>query len=155
MRRKDREITELDKIISFLDSCQTIRLGITDGEFPYIVPVSFGYEVDGKDITIYFHCAGKGKKLDILKKNKNVCVEADCFSGYLAVKDGITADYQSFIGFGKAYKCEKNEKVKGLDLLMKHCGFSGFAGGSCDLIDITEVIRIDLTEYSCKKMNIK
>ena len=44
MRRKDREVTDRNQIAAIMDSCDTCRLGLTDGQVPYIVPLSFGYE---------------------------------------------------------------------------------------------------------------
>ena len=50
MRRKDREVTDLQEIFDILLRCDTVRIGMTG---PYIVPVSFGAEiVDGK-VVIY------------------------------------------------------------------------------------------------------
>jgi len=48
------------------------RIGCTDGKLPYIVPVTYVY--DGKNIigqTL------EGLKLDIIRKNPNVCFEVD------------------------------------------------------------------------------
>ena len=38
MRRKDREITDIDKIETIIASARYMHLGMFDGEFPYIVP---------------------------------------------------------------------------------------------------------------------
>ena len=59
MRRKNREVKDLKTIIEIIDRATTVRLGINDKEYPYIVPLSFGYELDGEDIIIYFHGAKK------------------------------------------------------------------------------------------------
>jgi len=59
MRRKEREITDqqiIDKILSESIIC---RLALYDEEFPYIVPMDFGYA----DNALFFHCAREGKKL--------------------------------------------------------------------------------------------
>jgi len=48
------------------------RLACTDGKQPYIVPVTFTY--DGK----YIYCqSNEGTKLNILRKNPQVCFEVD------------------------------------------------------------------------------
>lgn len=150
MRRKDREISDFNSIVSFVESCDTIRLGINADGYPYVVPLSFGFSAyDGK-ITFYFHCAKTGKKVDLISRNNKVCVEADVNHGFVMT----TADYQSFIGFGTVIKCEGEEKIKGLDLLMKHCGYDGFHTEECRELDVTDVYRIDLDEFTCKKMNL-
>ena len=49
MRRKDREITDFDEIMKIIDKCDTCRLALFDDEFPYIVPLNFGTDVqDGQ-----------------------------------------------------------------------------------------------------------
>ena len=40
--------------------------GIGEGS-PYIVPLCFGYDAG----TLYFHSAPAGKKIDLLKNNRN------------------------------------------------------------------------------------
>ena len=47
MRRKDREITDFDEIVSIIKRCDVCRLALNDEEFPYIVPLNFGLEVRG------------------------------------------------------------------------------------------------------------
>ena len=74
MRRKDREIIEIQAIEEIIRRSLVCRLGLSDENgIPYIVPLCFGYH----DRTVYFHTAQEGKKLDILQKNDRVCVEFD------------------------------------------------------------------------------
>ncbi len=62
--------------INNLLSSQVIgRLACIDGKQPYIVPVTYCY--DG--VYIYGQ-TNEGKKLDILRKNKNVCFEVDAMT---------------------------------------------------------------------------
>ena len=42
MRRKDRKVTEPEKIREIIAAWDVLRLGLADGEYPYIVPVNFG-----------------------------------------------------------------------------------------------------------------
>lgn len=73
MRRKEKEITEQSAIEAVIHKSLVCRLGLSDGNIPYIVPVCFGYQ--GR--TIYTHGSLKGKKNDILLKNQNICFEFD------------------------------------------------------------------------------
>ena len=66
MRRKDREITDFHKMIEILNACDCCRIGLVDENEAYIVPMNFGYEVVDNSLTLYFHCAKEGKKLDAL-----------------------------------------------------------------------------------------
>ena len=73
MRRKDREVTDFKKIVSILNDCDCCRLGLVDERgLAYIVPMNFGTETDGERLTLYFHCANEGKKLDIMRANSAV-----------------------------------------------------------------------------------
>ena len=73
MRRKDREITDIRTITAILDRCKTACIAMTDGNLPYVVPLSYGYEIEEYTLILYFHCAREGRKLDMLKSNNNVC----------------------------------------------------------------------------------
>jgi len=42
MRRKDREVTEMEEIQQIFDECKVCRIGIMDENGPYIVPVNYG-----------------------------------------------------------------------------------------------------------------
>ena len=68
MRRTDKEITDRKQINSILDEAVVLHLALVDGEWPYLVPVNFGY----RDKAIYIHCAREGKKLDLARKNDRV-----------------------------------------------------------------------------------
>ncbi|MGN1194594.1 MAG: pyridoxamine 5'-phosphate oxidase family protein [Acutalibacteraceae bacterium] len=151
MRKSDREITDRKQIIDFLYSCDTVRIGFFDEEYPYVVPVSFGLDDNGETLTLYYHGAIVGKKNELARKNTNVCVEADCFNKYVRLHDGVTADYQSFIGFGKVYECLLEEKARGLELLMKHCGYDDYSADGCSIFEYTDVRKIVFESFSCKK----
>jgi len=90
---------------------------LSDGENPYIVPLSFGY----KDKTLYFHSAAKGKKIDIIRKNPRVCFEIDINSKIIKAEDACkwSMRYQSVIGYGKAVLLQNtDEKREALKIIM-------------------------------------
>ena len=104
MRRTEREIKDRADIDAIIRRCQVCRLGLADGDIPYVVPMCFGY--DGA--FLYFHCALQGRKLDILRRNNRVCFEFDVVEGFVeadeACRWGIR--YQSVIGTGTAHIVE-------------------------------------------------
>ena len=57
MRRKDREITDFNEIIEIIKKCDVCRIALNDEDFPYIVPLNFGLDVQGEQVFFYFHCA--------------------------------------------------------------------------------------------------
>lgn len=102
MLRKKREVTAPDEIMDIIRRATTLRVGFYGEESPYVVPVSFGFEIrDGKPV-FYFHGAKIGCKLDLLGKDDRVCAESDIFLGVTPTQRGITTLYESFIAFGRA-----------------------------------------------------
>ena len=116
MRRSEKEITVKSEIESIILQSMVCRLALSDGQTPYIVPLCFGYTND----TLYFHSAKEGKKLDILKRNNQVCFEFDIgvkpSPGKTACDWGMA--FQSVVGFGQALMVEDvTEKRKALELI--------------------------------------
>ncbi len=123
MRRKDREITELQEILSIINSCKVIRLAMLDESgLPYIVPLNFGYCLENGAFTFYCHSAPQGRKLDLLRRDGRVAFEMDC-RGELQTADhacGFGYYYASVIGSGTAELIEGEEKLAALSALMRH-----------------------------------
>ena len=151
MRKADREIKDFEEIKELLDECQTIRLAMHDEPYPYIVPLSYGWEERDGKLFVYFHCAKEGKKLDLITKNGNVCFEADCLEGYKSTGHGVTADYRSLIAFGKAERVYGEELVRGLELLLAHCHVEGYSARECAAMGITAVVRITVDGITGKR----
>ena len=77
MRRKDREITDMQQILSIVDRCKILRLGLFDRDYPYVVPLHYGYEFFENRLVFYMHSATEGHKLALIADNPHVCVELD------------------------------------------------------------------------------
>lgn len=152
MRKSDREITDFSSVVRLLESCDTIRLGLNGKDYPYVVPLSFGMEVREGQIVLYFHGAGEGLKHDLIAADDRVCVEADILRGYRATEHSVTADYKSVIGFGKIERVESfEERVKGLQLLLDHCGTPGYSAEACAAVPRTVVYKITLARVTGKQ----
>jgi nitroimidazol reductase NimA-like FMN-containing flavoprotein (pyridoxamine 5'-phosphate oxidase superfamily) len=123
MRRKDREITDIKDKMAIIEQCKFCRLGLSDEKYPYIVPLNYGYTYENNRLTLFFHCATEGKKIDIIKKNNNACFEVDCDTQLLEGNSPCEYGYKfkSVIGFGEILFLESNdEKSYGLKQLMRH-----------------------------------
>ncbi len=59
---------EIDQIINSCEACMVAMVDL-DGK-PYVLPFNFGY----KDSRLYIHSGPDGKKIDIWKKNPEVCI---------------------------------------------------------------------------------
>ena len=153
MRRTDREVKGYEAIIDILNRCNTIRLGINGSEYPYVVPLSFGFETVNKKITFYIHGAQEGLKHDLIAKNNKVCVEASIFHGFaeLPQQNALTTEYESVIGFGKAEIVGGSEAVKGLNLICEHAGFKNFEYGGKKALNVTRVYKIEIEKFTGKR----
>lgn len=150
MRRADKEVTDFNEIAGVLHRADTIRLGLSGTPYPYVVPLSFGYAANKGRISLYIHGAFEGHKHDLLRENPHVCVEADTLFRYEKTPRGITARYESFIGFGTAHAIAGEEAARGMSLLLEHCGFAGYV---CPREDTARTLmyRIDLESFSAKR----
>ncbi len=118
MRRKDRQTSDEAGIESIIAQSRVCRLAMIDGDRPYIVPLCFGY----RDGFLFFHGASRGKKIDLLRKNPNVCFEFDLLDGTVEAEKACdwSMKYRSVIGFGRAVFIEDpEEKRRALFVIMQ------------------------------------
>ena len=154
MRRRDREVTDMFEILGIVDRAKILRLGLFDGEYPYVIPMHFGYEYTDGRLLFYLHSAREGHKLDLIGANPNVCVELDCDAelvsgGDVACKYG--SSFASVIGRGQAQILDDvEEKMKGLALLMKNQTGRDFAF-SPEMTTAVAVIKVVVPEFSAKR----
>ena len=149
MRRSDREIKNWDDIVDVLRRADTIRLGINGDPFPYVVPLSFGFEEKDSQIVLYIHGAKEGFKHNLLEVDNRVCIEADIFHRYTNTGTGLTTEYESVIGFGIAEIITGEEAAWGMDLICTHCGFDGYVY-DMRMLEATRVYRIKLSSITGK-----
>ena len=123
MKRKDKEITDIRDKINLIKKCKVCRIGLSENNKPYIIPLNYGYDFQNNTLTLFFHSAKEGKKMDIIKKNNNACFEVDCDNQLIEAEKACKYSYafKSIIGFGKIIFFEDvNEKIYGLNKIMQH-----------------------------------
>ncbi|MCL1975647.1 MAG: pyridoxamine 5'-phosphate oxidase family protein [Firmicutes bacterium] len=155
MRRKDREVTEKKDLLEIVENCVVCRLGLTVDNWPYIVPLNYGYTWGvNEPLRLYFHCAGKGQKLDMIMKNNLACFEMDGKHQLLTAKSacGHSFVYTSIIGWGKvAILTKDEEKRQALQKIMEHqAGPGAYTFGEEELAQVT-VLCLETLEISGKK----
>ncbi len=130
MRRKDREITDFSEILKIVDACEILRLGLADGNFPYIVPVNFAYTVKDKQLCFYIHGAMAGRKYELLCKNPFCSFEMDIPLGMecIPAKRDVTMRYKSVMGQASVTFLEGAEKERIMDtvLMARHAQTAHF-----------------------------
>ena len=153
MRRKDREVTDIEEVLRIVDNAKILHLGIADTGYPYVVPLHYGYEYAGGSLFFYIHSAREGHKLELIRANPAVCVELDCdvelvSGGEVPCMYGST--YASFIGRGCAEIVrDEREKRKGLSLLMRNQTGRDFEI-SDQMASAVEVIKVVISDFSAK-----
>ena len=142
MRRSDRQITNPDEIASILRSASLCHLAMVDDGKPYVVPMNFGYS----DGALYFHSASEGRKIEVLRKNPEVCFSVvarhEMVPGERACS--WTARFASVTGTGRARIITDREgKEKGLKILMAQYSDDGYDFSEEDLAGVV-VIRVEV-----------
>jgi len=149
MRKKEKEIKDFAAIEEILRRATVCRLGLCEGNQPYVVPVCYGYEEN----ALYIHCGPEGQKLEMLRKNNNVCFEVDIDNKLIKTERPCRwgFNYKSVIGFGKAVLIEDSEsKRKALDIILRQ-----FLADSFDYpeetIHKTTIIKIEIESMTGKQ----
>ena len=154
MRRKDREVTDTNRIKEIIRECHICRIGFNDNGEVYIVPLNFGYEVIDGNYILYFHSAKEGRKIDLIEKSPHVGFEMD--TGYQLVTADIacghSALYQSIIGNGIIGVVEDtSQKQHGLRLIMEHETGKSDWNFNEKMLGAVTVFRLTVTALSCKE----
>ncbi|MBR9985414.1 MAG: pyridoxamine 5'-phosphate oxidase family protein [Desulfosarcina sp.] len=149
MRRKDKAISDASMINAVIEKATVCRLGMVDGDRPYIVPLCFGH----LDNTLYFHGALKGRKIDILKENPNVCFEFDI--AVEALKDADACNwsmkFQSVVGFGRASIVEELAlKRQALGIIMAQYSDKTFEFPE-NKVNATALIKVEIETMTGKQ----
>ena len=153
MRRKDREITDLNSTCKVMERCACLHLGLNDNGKVYIVPLNFGYTFDSGKFTIYFHGAREGRKVAVLLSNPKVGFEMEC--GYELKRSIVacdhTAAFQSIIGEGTASIIDDlEEKKRALNKIMLHNTGKGDWNFPEMMLKNTYAFKIEVEDIACK-----
>lgn len=148
MRKKDKEISDESGIRAIIEKANVCRLGMVNGNKPYIVPLCFGYH----DNVLYFHGSLKGQKIDLIRKNPNVCFEFDLITETIESENACdwSMKYQSVMGFGKAVFIESSdEKRKALSIIMGQYSDRLFLFPE-NILKVTAVIKVEIESMTGK-----
>ena len=149
MRRKEKQIRDQSEVDTIIKESRVCRLAMVDGNKPYVVPLNFGYEFP----YLYFHSAGEGRKLDVIRKNSQVCFEFDHLEKLIKDTDACEwgAAFKSVIGEGEAVlvtDLETKEKAM-------HCIMAQYSSRSFEFpkesLERTAVIQVKISEMIGKK----
>lgn len=153
MRRKEREITSIDEIEAIIGRCDVCRIALTDENIPYIVTMNFGY-TGGERKKLFFHSAGQGRKIDIIRKNSHACFEMDTDHNLTGGREAcdFSMKYSSVVGWGDIYIIsDDKERREGLNAIMKHYSNRTEFNYKQDVFDKTTILRLEIKTMTGKK----
>ncbi len=153
MRKHEQEITDKETIEAVLRKALVCRIGLSDGNMPYVVPVCFGY----KGGCIYVHSSREGRKIEIVRRNNNVCFEVDVDVEPVRAEVACKwcMKYRSVIGFGKASIVDDQAvKMKALNIIMEH--YSGISPHEYEPrpLELAAIIKIQIETMTCKRSKV-
>lgn len=151
MRRNDREIKEFENIVRVMEKCDVCRLAFNTEDYPYILPLNFGMEIEEEKIIMYFHGANEGRKYELMAKDNRVCFEMDCSHRLVTEEEhgNCTMEYESVIGQGLVEIVPDEEKYRALQILMKHYNKEDFPFNK-NIIPQTTVFKLTVNNVTGK-----
>jgi len=153
MRRKDREVSDNDFITDIINRTDVCRLAFAVDNEPYIVTMNFGFVAEGKG-SLYFHCAGQGRKLEMISKNNRVCFAMDTDHKLYGGEKGCDwgMNFSSVVGYGNISIITDDEKKReGLNAIMAHYGALGEIIYDINTLKRTTILRLEISEITGKK----
>ena len=150
MRRRDREVRDPERMKALADRCDVLRLGLADGNAPYIVPMNFGWEEKDGRIYFYLHGAAEGRKAELLRRNGICSFQMDCDHRVVQLPGGgITTRYGCVMGKAAVTLLTEEEKPHAMRLLIDRY----LPGAPCcpsSALAHTAMWRLEVTEWSAK-----
>ena len=158
MKRKDREVKELSEICRILDQCTVCTISLptepSENQVPYVLPLSFGYEIIDDKPVFYFHCAREGRKIDLIRKfgvagfsifpqekivyDKEIVCKSSCF-------------FSSVIGTGTiSILKDAQEKCHALSVIMKQQVHDDITFSEIQANAVT-ILKLTAEEFSGKR----
>lgn len=161
MRRKDREITEFDTIVKIMKACQVCHVAFFDDEYPYVVPMTFGMEVENnKEVNLYFHGAKEGRKHDLIKKNNKVSFVMEDTHGIVTGPQvgacECTMEFECVMGNGRMEYVAEDEKVAVLQTMLQQYDVKEGPNYHFhqEVVPRIHVLRLRVTTLSAKRREV-
>ena len=150
MKRAKQEIRDKAVLEEILAGSEICRLSMIDGELPYIIPVNYGYS----EGYIYIHSAPEGKKIELLKQNKQVCFEVE---GTVEIVKGDeacdwTTRYRSVVGYATVeILSDEQSKQKGMEVIMAQHGAPELVNFNARNLERMVILKLKITSISGKQ----
>lgn len=154
MRRKDREVTDIEKVVSLFMDCEVVHLGLYDEEepeFPYVVPVNYMGCTEGEQMIMYIHGAKAGRKYELMKKNGacSFTIDGERQVDVMQDKFDITTRYECIMGKAEIEILEDEAAIEALNYIANNYAGYDFEWKH-ETAKVTCVAKLKVTDWSCK-----
>jgi len=158
MRRELQQITEISELNAVLSAGEVCHLALNDaGKAPYIVALNYGYELDAdtRHLTLWFHCATEGYKLDLLRCDSKAGFQIETRLRLMKSKTQMACEYgmefESIVGAGcLSIVTSDTDRLHGLTCLLRQ-----FGAEDLPMLDTalkrTVVLRLAVEQFTGKR----
>ncbi|MCI9666163.1 MAG: hypothetical protein HFF13_02735 [Angelakisella sp.] len=127
MRKFESQVHDRGMIAAMLEMIPIVHVGLHDGDWPYVVPMSFGYEVTEEALRVYLHCAREGHKVELWRKDPRVSLTFSIFQNRPNQPyRGSIHDYRSVMANGVIRQLERGKSGglhgRGVQAILRHNG---------------------------------
>lgn len=156
MRREDREVKDIDQLEAIIRQCVVCHVAFHGGDYPYLIPLNFGYTRIGGAFTLYFHGAKEGEKYHWLQKDARVSFQMECNLRLHTKNNGcsFTMAYESVAGNGLMAIVDDMDKHTALEAIMRQYAPDQTFSFSAAALDIITLLRIDVHTMTGKRLTV-
>ena len=127
MRKFEHRIYEKELIAAMLDIIPIVHVGCNDDGWPYVVPLSYGYEITEEALRVYLHCAREGHKVELWRQDPRVTLTFSVFQNRPSQPyRGEIHDYRSVMAQGTIRRVSRQGKDschgRGVQAILRHNG---------------------------------
>jgi nitroimidazol reductase NimA-like FMN-containing flavoprotein (pyridoxamine 5'-phosphate oxidase superfamily) len=150
MRKTNQEIRDRQVLQEILQGEVICRIAMMDGDRPYILPVNYGYS----DGCLFIHSAPEGKKIDLLRKNRQVCFEVEDRPEVIKGERACdwTTRYRSVVGYGEVeILTDEAGRRRGMEIIMAQHGAPDLIDFNQRNLDRMVILKLRITSMTGKK----
>jgi nitroimidazol reductase NimA-like FMN-containing flavoprotein (pyridoxamine 5'-phosphate oxidase superfamily) len=154
LRRTDRALEDAAEIDAILARSEIGRLGLISRGEPYVLPMHFAHSRTEAGLTIYFHGANEGRKIEAIGSGARACFEADRRMGLVDSPKvcRIGATFESVIGWGTVALCEDPGQAQaGLVALLDKYAPGRSAELTARDVSLVAVLSMTLDQVTAKR----
>lgn len=158
MRRKDREITDFSLIGEIVRRNNSAVVSMVDGDKPYGVVMNYAPIITDDGISLIFHGAREGRKVDCLRRNPAASVFInDKATETVVFPDGrpsghTTTHYRSVILAGEVRIVDDlDERRKLCEIFLKHFGTGDIEMPPDQMLTMTQFFLFTANEVTGKQ----